>query len=104
MDRQRYRCFHYSSGGNCDFDLCGDCYNNIKELTETRRSSREPKPKYSSSRDGEWLISPKFQSKRSDKTSPTDKQVSPHSATSGMAPIQTTTSPKRGATDRRTNG
>jgi len=108
MDRQRYRCCHYQSGGNCNFDLCEDCYNNTKEthfnntkgFSETRRSSREPKPKYNTSRDGEWLVSTKFQGKRpggNDSSQSINKQ-SPRSASSTTAQ----TSPKR--TEQRRSG
>lgn len=83
MDRQRYRCFQYLSGGKCNFDLCGDCFTIIKDCVDSRdsrRSSREIKPKYNS-RDGEWLISPKFQAKRSpEKHSPREVITSPKRA------------------------
>jgi hypothetical protein len=63
LDRQRFRCVHYSSGNTgCNYDLCGDCFNVTKDGEEPRRSSREAKPKFRHG-DGEWIISPKFQTK-----------------------------------------
>ena len=58
---------------------------------DSRRSSREIKPKYNA-RDGEWLISPKFQTKRS----PEKHSPQKHS------PLEVITSPKRGS--RRPHG
>jgi len=85
LDRQRYRCVHYMSGGKCNFDICGDCVG-CKEPAETRRSSREIKPKFT--KDGEWQISPKFQTKRTspEKPSPASpKRSSRRSAHNDMS-------------------
>ena len=51
----------------------------VRQPEEKRRSSREPKPKFNGGRDGEWLISPKYQTKSEKQTSPSSKP-SPRSA------------------------
>ena len=56
-ERARYRCVHYSSGGQCRVDLCGDCYNQPDD-GKIRRSLRESKPS-AISRGAEWHIEKK---------------------------------------------
>ena len=51
----------------------------LKDSTETPRSSRELKPRVSSGRDGEWLISPKYQTKRGEKHDSPQEKKSPRS-------------------------
>merc|ERR1719462_673689 len=71
-EKSRYRCVHYADGGNCNRDLCGDCFT-PQEEPSLRRSGREPRP--SALRAGEeWEVGEsKSSSQRSDQRSPQGK-------------------------------